>query len=139
MQSRGGQIRVEKKACLLWQSPRPSVLPRSTSCSKADLRETQTSWSAQENKTRLCGLATPSKAAEKPALHQALHPLCLHSVWAAEILILEDNQRTPSKCPRGPEISVYEQGWQAAKSIPGTGLFTSRVDINRFMFHLTLI
>lgn len=46
---RGGKIRV-KRACLLWQSPRPSVLPCSTSCSKADLRGTETSWSAVENR-----------------------------------------------------------------------------------------
>lgn len=37
---RGGKIRV-KRACLLWQSPRPSVLPCSTSCSKADLQGEQ--------------------------------------------------------------------------------------------------
>lgn len=49
LQSRGGKIRV-KRACLLWQSPRPSVLPCSTSCSKADLRGTETSWSAEENR-----------------------------------------------------------------------------------------
>lgn len=49
VQSEGGKIRV-KRACLLWQSPRPSVLPCSTSCSKADLQGTETSWSAVENR-----------------------------------------------------------------------------------------
>lgn len=49
VQNRGGKIRV-KRACLLWQSPRPSVLPCSTSCSKADLRGTETSWSAAESR-----------------------------------------------------------------------------------------
>lgn len=49
VESEGGKIRV-KRACLLWQSPRPSVLPCSTSCSKADLQGTETSWSAAENR-----------------------------------------------------------------------------------------
>lgn len=50
-QDGGGKIRV-KRPCLLWQSPRPSVLPCSTSCSKADLRGTETSWSAEERKEK---------------------------------------------------------------------------------------
>lgn len=54
-----GKIRV-KRACLLWQSPRPSVLPCSTSCSKADLQGTKTSWSAVEKQARPRRLDTPS-------------------------------------------------------------------------------
>lgn len=99
--TREGQIRV-KKACLLWQSPRPSVLPCSTSCSKADLRGTQTSWSAQENKARL---ATPSKATKlQDSYYESTLKRCIPyacTVWAAEIPILEENQRTPSRCPGG--------------------------------------
>lgn len=52
--NRRGKMRV--KACLLWQSPRPSVLPCSTSCSKADLQGTKTSWSAAENRPGHAGL-----------------------------------------------------------------------------------
>lgn len=107
------QRRTDKseKGCLLWQSPRPSVLPRSTSCSKADLRGTQTSWSAQENKASLCRLATPRKGNKAAAkLLQKQPPsqptLGLHTVWAAAILVLEVNQRTPSKCPGGKNQSL---------------------------------
>lgn len=45
---------------LLWQSPRPSVLPCSTSCSKADLWGTETSWSAEERKTGGGGKRDPA-------------------------------------------------------------------------------
>lgn len=65
---RGRKIRV-KRACLLWQSPRPSVLPCSTSCSKADLQGTETPWSAAENLPHLT--QSYRKAITKTTLNMA--------------------------------------------------------------------
>lgn len=62
VQRRGGKIRV--KACLLWQSPRPSVLPCSTSCSKADLRGNRDIMVSSGKQGRPRRLATPNKVAE---------------------------------------------------------------------------
>lgn len=69
--NRRGKIRV-KKVCLLWQSPRPSVLPCSTSCSKADLQGTKTSWSAAENRPGHAGLT--HLAQEQSHVEKKIHP-----------------------------------------------------------------